>query len=167
MSKIPTTMRCLWLTGHGGPGMLELRDDLTLPCPGSRDVLNWVVTVWVNNTDINTRTAWYSKQAGASEDASWSKTLLSLPHIQGANVCDEIVATGPDIETGRTGEPVLVELCLREVDGMIPYNAFYFGLKCDGGFSEYMVAATRRAWRIDRPLSAINLASFPCSYSTT
>lgn len=166
MSKIPTTMRGLWLTGHGGLGMLELRDDLTLPCPGSRDVLNWVVTVGVNNTDINTRTAWYSKQAGASEDASWSGTLLLLPRIQGANVCDEIVATGQDIETGRTGERVLVELCLREVDGMIPDHASYFGLECDGGFAEYMVASTRRAWRIHSPLSAIKLASFPCSYST-
>ena len=166
MSKILTTMRGLRLTGHGGLDMLELADDLPLPCPGSRNVLNWMVTVGVNHTDINTRTAWCSRQAGASKDDSWSGTLLLPPRIQGANVCGETVATGRVIETGRTGEWVLVELCLREVDRMTPDQAWYLGLECDGGFVEYMVAATRRAWRIDSPFSAIKLASFPCSYST-
>jgi NADPH:quinone reductase-like Zn-dependent oxidoreductase len=166
MSKTPTTMRGVWLTGHGGLDMLELRDDLPVPRPGSRDVLIRVAAAGVNNTDINTRTAWYSKQAGATEDASWSGPPLSLPRIQGADVCGEIVATGQDIETGRIGERVLVEPCLREVDGKILDQAWYLGSECDGGFAEYMVVAARHAWHIDSSLSAIELASFPCSYST-
>jgi NADPH:quinone reductase-like Zn-dependent oxidoreductase len=42
----------------------------------------------------------------------------------------------------------------------------YFGSDCDGGFAEYAVVAARHAHPIYSPLSDIELASFPCSYST-
>jgi NADPH:quinone reductase-like Zn-dependent oxidoreductase len=43
---------------------------------------------------------------------------------------------------------------------------WYFGSECDGGFAEYTVVAARHVHKIDSNLSDVQLASFPCSYST-
>jgi NADPH:quinone reductase-like Zn-dependent oxidoreductase len=166
MQAVPTTMRGIHLLGHGGLDKLQFRDDIPVPRPGARDVLIRVGAAGVNNTDLNTRLAWYSKQAGASEDASWTGEPLTFPRIQGADVCGQIVATGQEVASKRIGERVLIEPCLREVDGEILDQPWYLGSECDGGFAEYVVVAARHAWRIDSPLSEIELASFPCSYST-
>ena len=72
MTDLPLTMRGVWLTGHGDMDKLETRKDIPVPVPGPRDVLVCVAAAGVNNTDINTRMAWYSKNESASEDASWS-----------------------------------------------------------------------------------------------
>lgn len=104
MSAVSTrhdTMHGIYLTGHGGPEVLEVlevRDDIPRPVPGPRDVLVRVGAAGVNNTDINTRLAWYSKG--------------------------------------------------------------------DGGFAEYTKVAARHAHPIKSALSDVELASFPCSYST-
>jgi NADPH:quinone reductase-like Zn-dependent oxidoreductase len=166
MSGSPVTMRGVELLGHGGLDMLRFREDIPVPRPGPRDVLIRVGAAGVNNTDINTRTAWYSKQGAASEDASWSGTPLKFPRIQGADVCGEIVATGQDIPGERVGERVLIEPCLREADGMTLKSPWYLGSECNGGFAEYLVVAARHAFRVESSLSDIELASFPCSYST-
>ncbi len=166
MSEQPRTMRGVWLTGHGGLDRLEVRDDLPVPRPGRRDVLVRVAAAAVNNTDINTRTAWYSKKDGAGEDASWTGTPLHFPRIQGADVCGRIIAVGEEVDADRIGERVLIEPCLREANGQELERPWYFGSECDGGFAEYTVVASRHAYRIESPLGDIELASFPCSYST-
>ena len=58
---IPTTMAAVQLIGHGGFDKLLYREDVPVPSPGPDDVLINVTAAGVNNTDINTRTAWYSK----------------------------------------------------------------------------------------------------------
>ena len=166
MSDFPKTMRGVWLTGHGGPEKLELHNDIPVPNPGSRDVLIRVAAAGVNNTDINTRTAWYSKKEGASDDASWSGEPLHFPRIQGADVCGRIVAIGNEIGEHRMGERVLVEPCIREANGQMLEQPWYFGSECDGGFASYAVVASRHAYRINSQLTDTELASFPCSYST-
>ena len=65
---LPSTMSGSVLTGHGGPEMLEWREDIPLPAPAKGDVLIEVAAAGVNNTDINTRIGWYSK-GEAAEDA--------------------------------------------------------------------------------------------------
>jgi len=160
------SMRGVWLIGHGEPEKLEFRNDIPIPACGPRDVLVRVLAAAVNNTDINTRTAWYSKKDGASEDAGWAGTPLNFPRIQGADVCGRIVATGDDVDPGRIGERVLIEPCIREMNGKELENPWYFGSECDGGFAEYTNIASRHAFRIESQLSDIELASFPCSYST-
>jgi len=112
---VPNTMTAVVLTGHGGFDKLEYRDDVSVPVPGPIEVLVEVGAAGVNNTDINTRTAWYSKnvttdtnaggEAGFADaddgDASWSGTPLSFPRIQGADCCGRIVATGSQVDPQR------------------------------------------------------------------
>jgi NADPH:quinone reductase-like Zn-dependent oxidoreductase len=166
MNSVPSQMRGVWLTGHGDMDKLDIRDDIPVPVPGSHDVLVHVGAAGVNNTDINTRLAWYSKNEGAREDASWSGQALRFPRIQGADVCGRIVAVGPQVSPARIGERILIEPCLREAEGKRLDPPWYFGSECDGGFAEFTVVASRHAHKIDADLSDTDLASFPCSYST-
>lgn len=166
MTDLPVTMHGVWLTGHGDMDKLDIRNDIPVPVPGPRDVLIRVAAAGVNNTDINTRLAWYSKKGGASEDASWSGQPLKFPRIQGADVCGYIIAVGREISSDKIGERVLIEPCIREANGKILEQPWYFGSECDGGFAQYTVVAARHAYKIDSELSDIELASFPCSYST-
>lgn len=166
MEKLPKTMFGVALVGHGGPEMLEYRDDLPMPKPAPGEVLVRVFAAGVNNTDINTRIGWYSKGDQASEDASWTGEALQLPRIQGADVCGEIVATGDGVDRQRIGQRILIEPCLREFGGRLLENPWYIGSECDGGFAQYVTVAARHAYAVDSPLSNVELASFPCSYST-
>lgn len=154
------------LTGHGGPEVLEWREDLPVPQPGPQDVLVRVRAAAVNNTDINTRLAWYSKGDAESDDASWTGKPLEFPRIQGADICGEIAAVGAQVDPARLGERVLVEPCLRQVEGQTLDIPWYIGSECDGGFAQYVRVANCHALRIDSGLSDVELASFPCSYST-
>lgn len=166
MNEIPKNMRGVYLSGHGGLDKLEVRDDIPVPTPGPYEVLIQVRAAAVNNTDINTRLAWYSKIGGDSSDASWSGNIIHFPRIQGADVCGRIVAVGEQVSISRLNERVLVEPCIREAHGEILKRPWYFGSECDGGFAEYTVVASRHAYQIDSNLSDVELASFPCSYST-
>jgi len=166
MSKLPKKMRGVFLTGHGGLDKLEIRDDIPMPKYRPYEVIIRVGAAAVNNTDINTRKAWYSKGDGESSDASWSGNAIHFPRIQGADVCGRIVAVGDKVNKNRLDERVLVEPCIREVNGEILEQPWYFGSECDGGFSEYTVVDSIHAYQIESDLSDVELASFPCSYST-
>ncbi|MCF8052681.1 MAG: alcohol dehydrogenase family protein [Desulfobacterales bacterium] len=166
MPDLPKTMHGVQLTGHGGLEKLDIRRDIPVPAPGPGDVLIRVAAAAVNNTDINTRTAWYSKREGTGEDASWSGRPIRFPRIQGADVCGHISAVGSGVSKDRIGERVLIEPCLREAQGRSLSPPWYLGSECDGGFAEFVVAAARHAWKIDSALTDVELASFPCSYST-
>ncbi len=75
-------MTAMVLTGHGGLERYEWREDWPVPAPGRMEALIRVGACGLNNTDINTRTGWYSRtvthattgDAGAmagEEDAEW------------------------------------------------------------------------------------------------
>ena len=49
---ISDTMSGVVLMGHGGPEMLQWRDDLRPPRPGPGDVLTRITAAAVNNTDV-------------------------------------------------------------------------------------------------------------------
>jgi NADPH:quinone reductase-like Zn-dependent oxidoreductase len=166
MNDIPNVMRGVQLIGHGGLDKLVLRDDIAVPTPGPRDVLIKVNASAVNNTDLNTRLGWYSKSKGDSSDAGWSGTAIQFPRIQGADVCGKVVAVGEQVDSSLLNERVLVEPCILEAGGKSLDQPWYFGSECDGGFAEYTVVAARYAHRINSQLSDVELASFPCSYST-
>jgi NADPH:quinone reductase-like Zn-dependent oxidoreductase len=110
--NIPETMHAVLLTGYGGFDKLEYRTDIPVPTPDKNEVLIRVGAAGVNNTDINTRTGWYSKSVTADkgkgcaggfdtanpDDAGWQGVPLSLPRIQGADCCGRIVAVGKDVD---------------------------------------------------------------------
>ena len=165
------TMRAIILTGHGGLEKLVPRGDAPIPTLDSGEVLIRVGAAAVNNTDINTRIGWYSQSvssatdsalgAGAADDGGW-KGALSFPRIQGTDACGRIVAVGASVPSSRIGERVLVDPVLRPEHG----PAGYFASECDGAFAEYTKVPSANAVRIDSPLSDVELASFPCAYST-
>lgn len=166
MDPLPDLMRGVWLTGHGGMEKLEIRQDIPVPQSTPTDVIIRVGAAGVNNTDINTRIGWYSKGDADSEDASWAGQPLSFPRIQGIDVCGRIAAVGEAVSRARIGERVLVEPCLIEANGQMLPQPWFLGSECDGGFAEYVKVAARHAHAIKSPLSDVELASFPCSYST-
>lgn len=175
---LPETMKAVVLTGHGGLDKLEWREDVPVPRPNAGEVLIRVGASAVNNTDVNTRTGWYSKAVrgdtgsaategygGTSDaDGAWSGAL-SFPRIQGADCCGEIVAVGDGVNPARIGERVLVRSMHRPT-GAEPDALVTFGSERDGGFAEYTTVDDEHAVRIDSALTDIELASFPCAFST-
>ncbi|MGR5268373.1 alcohol dehydrogenase family protein [Vibrio astriarenae] len=166
MSSIPSKMTGVQLVGHGGPEMLQINDQIVVPKLKSGEVLIKVSAAGVNNTDINTRIGWYSKNDNSSEDASWSGSALKLPRIQGADVCGHIVAVGEGVDSARIGERVIIEPCIFEVDGKKLDTPAYYGSECDGGFAEYTKAQSQYVHHVNTTMTDVELASFPCSYST-
>lgn len=165
MNPIPSVMQGVQLAGHGDFDKLVFRDDIPVPSIGEHDVLIKVSAAGVNNTDLNTRIGWYSK-SNDSNDASWSGNPIQFPRIQGADVCGRVVAVGAQVDQSMLNQRVLIEPCLFEANGQTLEQPWYFGSECDGGFAEYTVVATRHAHKINSELTDIELASFPCSYST-
>ncbi len=159
-------MRGVQLTGHGGLEKLVLRDNIPVPTPGPRDFLIKVSAAGVNNTDLNTRLGWYSKSDGESQDASWTGEAIQFPRIQGADVCGRVVAVGKQVDSSLLQKRVLVEPCLWEADGKALAQPWYLGSECDGGFAEYTAVAARHVHKINSYFSDVELASFPCAYST-
>lgn len=152
---IPRVMRAAVLTGHGGPEMLQLRDDVPVPSPGPHEVLVEVGACGMNNTDINTRIGWY-------RGGSWGGGI-DFPRIQGADPVGEVVATGEMMSDDRIGQRVLVDAWLR---GDQLEDARYLGSEIDGGFAEFVAVPAANAYPIESELSDVELASFPCSYAT-
>ena len=141
---LPERMCAVLLTGHGGLDRLEFRDDVPVPAPAPGEVLIAVGACGMNNTDINTRTAWYSRsvteatsgatsgaasgatggatggggagglEAARAGDSTWGGVGLRFPRIQGADVAGRIVAVGADVAAARLGERVLVDPWLRD-----------------------------------------------------
>ncbi len=177
---IPEQMTAVLLTGHGGLECLELRHDVPVPNPDPGEVLIRVAAAGINNTDINTRTAWYSKAvreetstggaagfaAADDADGSWSGTPLTFPRIQGADCCGHIVAVGEKVAAERIGERVLVRNMLQSYVGYRPFECWTFGSECDGAFAQYAKAPARETYRVDCDWSDAGLASIPCAYST-
>ena len=166
MNEMTKSMKGVWLTGHGELDKLDVRNDIPVPKLTANDVLIRVGAAAVNNTDINTRTAWYSKGEATINDASWAGIAIDFPRIQGIDVCGNIVAVGKNVSKNRIGERVLVEPCLREIKGKALSKPCFLGSECDGGFAEFVAVASRHAYQVKSELSDVELASFPCSYST-
>lgn len=164
--SLPEAMSGVLMTAHGGPECLSWREDLPLPRVGPGDVLIRVAAAGVNNTDINTRIGWYAKTDDPQDSVGWSGAAFRFPRIQGADICGHIAAVGPGVSPGRIGARVLVEPCLQEANGQMLESPWYIGSECDGGFAQYVRVAARHAYEINCDLSDVELASFPCSYST-
>jgi len=175
-------MRAVVLTGHGGIDKLEYREAYPTPRPALGEVLIKVSACGINNTDINTRTAWYSADvtdgitvAGGSRgfaefdtvDATWGGKPLEFPRIQGADVAGYIVAVGEGVSDSRIGERIITDGWLRDAkEPLNPEKATYLGSERDGGYAEYTTIPTENAHCVECDLSDVELASFNAAYAT-
>ncbi len=175
-------MKAMVLTGHGGLDKLVYHEDWPEPQAGAGEVKIRVEACGLNNTDINTRTAWYSKSvsegisdAGGrsgfdsadSSQGSWGSSAISFPRIQGADATGVITAVGEGVSTSRVGQRVLVDpWLLADGDWMDASRSRYYGSEVDGGFAEFTVLPSVNAIQLESGLSAAELATFPCAYST-
>jgi len=172
-------MRAVVLTGHGGLDRLEYREDVPRPEPAPGEIRIRVGASAVNNTDINTRTAWYVEsvtsgitQAGGAggfgeaegKSSGWSGAPILFPRIQGADICGVIDAVGEGVADSRVGERVIVDGWLR--DPVERDKTGYVGSECDGGFAEFVTVPADNAYAVHIELSDAELASFPCAWST-
>lgn len=169
-------MRGVILMGHGGLDQLVYRTDLPVPRPKSDEVLVKVAACGINNTDINTRTGWYSskvrsaltKEIGLNgAPAMTGQASARFPRIQGADAVGRIVDTGRAVASTRIGERVIVDPNIRDrTRPKHAQNISYLGTERDGGFAEYVAVPAQNAIRIETDLDDPSLASFACSYST-
>lgn len=175
---LPDTMKAMVTMGHGGLEQMVLHKDWPRPEPAAGEVLIKVAACGLNNTDVNTRSGWYSKTVtdattgGAfeevgEEDPTWGGNPITFPRIQGADICGEIVSVGEGVESARVGQRVITDGWLRDPDD--PNNmdkTGYYGSERDGGFAEYATTLAVNAVPITSDLSDAELATFSCSYST-
>lgn len=173
-------MTAVQLVGHGGLEKLRVRHDVPTPEPERDEVLIRVTAAGVNNTDINTRIGWYSKQvvdatesgggAGFAEvddaDATWSGVPMAFPRIQGADCCGLIVGVGEGVDPQRLGERVIVRNMLRTYVDYRPFECWTIGSECDGAFAQYVKAPARETYAVRCDWTDAELASIPCAYST-
>ncbi|MEM9625532.1 MAG: alcohol dehydrogenase family protein [Pseudomonadota bacterium] len=178
MSDIPTTMKAMVLTGHGGMEKLVFHEDWPVPSPSPGEVLIKVEACGLNNTDVNTRSGWYSKAVSEAttggayeeideEDPSWGGAPIMFPRIQGADIAGTVVAVGEAADAALIGKRVMADCCLRDWDDLGNLDACgYFGSECNGGFAGYTVIDQRNVRPVNAPLSSAELATFSCSYTT-
>ncbi|MBP5857805.1 zinc-binding dehydrogenase [Marivibrio halodurans] len=183
MTDLPSTMKAMVLTGHGGPEKLEYRTDVPVPAPAPGEVLIEVSACGMNNTDLKVREAAYAvdfdPNSGAEEEgaaasiaAADGTTSLTFPRIQGADTVGRIVAVGDGVAAARMGERVLVDFSLyhgRDAEGrpaMDLWNVDYIGHGRDGGYAEYVAVPAENAHAIGREIEDAALATFGCSTLT-
>jgi NADPH:quinone reductase-like Zn-dependent oxidoreductase len=172
-------MKAVLWKAYGGFEQLEFREDVPVPQPADAEVLVNIGAAAVNNTDINTRTGWYSRgvsegtttaggaggfEGSSAADSGWTGTAHRFPRIQGADGCGRIVAIGAGVTGRRIGERVLIEPILRGAGTGSHADIRYLGSECDGAFAEYVCVPSVNAHAIGTELSDVELASFPCAY---
>ena len=180
MTVIPKKMKGVYLTGFGGYDKLEYREDIPVPAPKAGEVLVKIGAAAVNNTDINTRIGWYSKNVKTATsvggtggygsdvrgDGSWLGRPLEFPRIQGADGCGCIVAVGEGVDEARIGERVLIRNVQELPASERGLECFTHGSECDGTFCEYTTARSEEVFQINSALTDEELAVFPCAYAT-
>lgn len=171
-------MRAVVLTGHGDIDKLEYRENHPKPVAGPGEVLIKVHACGMNNTDVNTRTAWYSKgtsegttggalEGADGDDGSWGGAGITFPRVQGADVAGTVEAVGEGVNDGLIGKRVMIEPWLRDWDD--PANmdqTGYYGSECDGGYAEYTKIDARHVHPVNSNLSHAEIATFATSYLT-
>ncbi len=177
MSELPTTMRAFVLHGHGDFDQLRFHSDWPVPQLGSGETLVQVKACGLNNTDINTRTGWYSKavtsgttggtyEGDLDNDGGWDGGIV-FPRIQGGDAVGIVVAVGKGVDTSLIGKRCLVDTILRDwSDPLNLKKTGYLGSAVDGGFADYMVIDAHNVCPIRTDWSDAELATIAIAYST-
>ena len=173
---LPNTMKGVQLTGHGGPEKLVWNDEIPTPQPGAGDALVKVLAAGVNNTDVNTRIGWYSKDVTDSteevdpdseiEAGGWSGAL-SFPFIQGGDLCGRVVGLGEGVTNVALGMRVTCPTNQPSPTTDEPTRFVVIGSEFDGAFAEYCVVPALQLHDVSAaPLTDIEIAAIPCAHGT-
>lgn len=158
---LPAAMSGVLLTAHGGPEVLQWREDLPVPVPGPGEVVVRVLAAGVNMTDVNTRVGWY----GAGEAAGWAGAM-SFPRIQGADLCGRVVANGPGADW-PLGTRVVCGTNQPEPSEANPLGFVAIGSEYDGAFAQFCVVPARHLHDVSAsPLSDVEIGAMPCAFGT-
>jgi len=175
---IPETMAAFILMGHGDMDKLVYHTDWPVPKIMDTEVLIKVHACGLNNTDVNTRTAWYSKNVEDSttggafvsaddDDAGWGGTSIEFPRIQGADVVGTVVMVGKDADESLMGKRIMIDTWLRDWNAPHKKDGVgYYGSECDGGFAEYTKIDHRHVHEVTSSLSHAELATFATAWMT-
>ncbi len=167
--KLPSLMKAVVLTGHGGLDKLVYREDFPIPRPAAGEVLIRVAACGMNNTDVWVREGAYGTEDDPGAVSTWRRhepSTLTFPRIQGTDAVGYVVAVGEDIDPGRIGDRVIVDFSIynTETDSLAFID--YMGHGRDGGYAEYMALPSDNAHRVDTPMSNPELATFCVAYHT-
>lgn len=180
---IPEVMTAVELTGYGGLDKLVYRQDVPVPKPGRDEVLIHVTAAGINNTDINTRTGWYSHTVDTGTTAEGGRHGFNVadsgmgdwgvdfqfPRIQGADIVGRVFAVGEGVDPSRIGERVICDPYVRDPrdkEGL--ESARFLGADRDGGFAQFVAVPAENAMTVADALAAHDeeLATLPCSGGT-
>ena len=174
--NIPEVMSGIQLTRHGGPQTLIWNDQIPVRKPESDEVVVRVKAAGVNNTDINTRIGWYSRDVTKStqdvdpdaqiEDGGWAGAL-PFPLIQGGDLCGDIVAIGDAVTYLKAGMRVTCPTIQPVPAPGAPTRFVTIGSEFDGAFAQYCTLPAHRLFDVGAsPLSDIEIAALPCAFGT-
>ena len=163
---VPATMTAAVLTAHGGPEVLEVRDDVPVPVPAAGEVLVRVTAAALNNTDIWTREGAYGLP-GDPDALAGGRGPVDFPRIQGGDVAGVVAAVGPGGDPDLVGRRIVVDPGLYADDRDDALIVGALGSEADGGFAEYVVVGSPRVHDVTgSPLDDDQLACLPIAYGT-
>ncbi|OQV23559.1 Quinone oxidoreductase [Hypsibius exemplaris] len=136
------TMKAVQVAAFGGPEVLKLVTDVSVPEPKKGEVLVQVKAVGVNPTDTYTRAGMYQQP--------------NLPYIPGADAAGVVAAVGEGVSNFKIGDRVYT--CL--------YGFKFNDGKEFGSYAEYSVAPAARVFRLPDELSFSQGAALGIPYFT-
>ena len=165
---IPTTMKAVQLTGHGGLDRLVYSEDVPVPKPAAGEVLIEVSACGMNNTDVWVREGAYGTEEDPGATSTWrrGRSTLEFPRIQGTDTVGQIAAVGDGVPDSRVGERVMVDFSIYNRDDDSLADIDYIGHGRDGGYAEYITVPAENAHRVETQMSDAELATFCCAYLT-
>ena len=132
MTALPTRMTAIGIKAPGGPEAL-VPEQRAVSAPGAGEILIKVAAAGVNRPDVMQRQGLYPPPPGA-------------PDIPGLEIAGEIVALGPNVNRGKTGDCVMA-------------------LVSGGGYAEYCLAHESHALPLSG-LSMVEAAAIPETFFT-
>ncbi len=174
--NFPEFMSGVQLTRHGGPDTLVWNDNIPVKPPKPDEVLVRVKAAGVNNTDINTRIGWYSREiTNSTDDVDTDQQIeaggwaggLPFPLIQGADLCGVVVAVGEDVSGLQVGQRITSPTNQPVASDDNPLNLVVLGSEYDGAFATHCTFPVEQVFDVtDSPLSDIEIAALPCAFGT-
>lgn len=154
-------MKAIVISAHGGPEVLQYREDIPEPTPGPDDVLVKVAFAALNRLDNFVRIGWPGLE-------------LPMPFILGADGAGTIAAVGSRVEGWQVGQRVTYNPtlwcghCTYCVAGEHPYCDEFgiIGEHAPGNYAEYVRVPARNLLAVPEGVDLRVAAAAPTVYVT-